>query len=72
MKMRSNKEGWIIIDGDDVKFFKNSLDAWMYVFLMKEIRPNAPQVPKTLYPVRTLDPRPSARKKRVVMVAANG
>ena len=68
MKMRSTKEGWFIIDGNDVKFFKNSVDAWMYVFLMKEVRPNAPQVPKSLYPVRTLDPRPSRMKKKMVMI----
>ena len=66
MKMISTKQGWFIIDKGVPKFFENSRDAWMYVFLMKEIRPHATQVPQSLYPVRSLDPRPSIIKKRVV------
>ena len=64
MKMRSTKQGWFIIDKGVPKFFENSKDAWMYVFLMKEIRPHALQVPRSLYPVTTLDPRPLIMKKK--------
>lgn len=41
LKMRSTKEGWFILDKGVSKFFEKSKDAWMYVFLMKEIRPCA-------------------------------
>jgi hypothetical protein len=68
MKMISTKQGWFIIDKGVPKFFENSRDAWMYVFLMKEIRHYTTFYPsRTLFPVKTLDPRPSMMKKRVVI-----
>jgi hypothetical protein len=68
MRMWSNKEGWFILDKGVLKFFENLRDAWMYVFLMKEIRPNPRKTYHDLYPVRTLDPRPSFKGKKVTIL----
>lgn len=66
MKMRSTKQGWLILDKGVLKLFENSTDAWMYVLLMKEVRPHTTVVPN-LYPVRTLDPRPFSIVKKVTI-----
>lgn len=66
MKMWSNKEAWFIKDKGVIKMFKNSVDAWAYILLMKEIRPHHTFIPN-LYPVRTLDPRPSSKVKKVTI-----
>lgn len=66
MKMRKQFGKWIVEDRGVNKVFDTSADAWAYVFLMREIRPKAPQVVRSLYPVKTLDPRPERSVKRVV------
>ncbi len=64
MKMRTQCGKWFIVDGDRNIIFDNSQDAWLYVLLMKEVRPNPPTLPQSIYPVRTLDPRPSKVVKK--------
>ena len=66
MKLRREKGLWIVEDRGVNKIFETSYDAWTYIFLMKEIRPKAPQVPKSLYPVLSLDPTRERMVKRVV------
>lgn len=56
MKMQKTKDGWFIIDKGVTKVFDTAHDAWLYVLLMKEIRPSRTQLPRTLYPARSLDP----------------
>lgn len=67
MKMQSTKDGWIITDNGERKLFKNSIDAWLYVLLMKEVREHTTHIPHSLYPVYTLDPRPSLMGKKVTI-----
>ena len=67
MKMRKTKEGWVIIDKGVKKVFETAHDAWYYIFLMKEIRPHATWTPPSLYPVRSLDPRPAKVVKKYVL-----
>lgn len=67
MKLRLEKGFWIVEDRGVNKIFDKSRDAWTYIFLMREIRPKAPQVPKSLYPVRSLNPFPERRCKKVVL-----
>lgn len=55
-----------VFDGNKVCEFTQLKDALEYVFLLKEIRPHRTYTPKPLYPVNTLDPRPSMRVKRYV------
>ncbi len=66
MKLRRENGLWIVEDRGVNKVFDTSADAWAFIFLMREIRPKAPQVAKSLYPVRSLDPRPERMKKNVV------
>ena len=66
MKLRSTNGFWIVEDRGVNKIFDTSYDAWAYIFLMKEVRPKAPQVPKSLYPVLTLDPTRERTVKRIV------
>lgn len=66
LKMYTNDNKWVIVDGERVKEFDNSLDAWVYVFLMRDIRPKAPSITKSLYPVTTLNPFPSRKQKKVI------
>lgn len=56
MKMQKTKDGWIVIDKGVTKVFDTSHDAWLYILLMKEIRPSRTYRPATLYPVMSLDP----------------
>ncbi len=67
MKMQSTRGAWIITDKDVVKKFDNATDAWWYVLLMKEVREHTTHIPKTLYPVHTLDPVPSTMIKKVTI-----
>lgn len=72
MKMRT-KDGKLIIqdEGREIVFDK-SYDAWMYVFLMRDIRQNPPIPPRSVYPVLTLDPtRNLTFKKKVVWEVCN-
>ena len=65
LKMLTIPGGWYVIDGERVIPFEKSYDAWCYIYLLKAIRPKAPRVEKSLYPVKTLDPREEGRKKYV-------
>ena len=65
LKVVTISGSWYVIDGERLIPFEKGYDAWCYVFLLKAIRPKAPKVPKSLYPVRTLDPREEGRKKNV-------
>ena len=65
MKLKKTTEGWTLTEGNEEKTFESAHDAWLYIFLMKEIRQSATRLPKTLYPVRTLDPRPKVVKRYV-------
>lgn len=53
-----------VFDGNKISEFDTLLDAWRYIFLLKELRPHYTYIPKTLYPVYSLDPRPQLRGKR--------
>ena len=65
LKMYTKDKKWIVKDGEREIAFDVSTDAWRYVFLMREIRPNIPKAPKALYPVNTLIP--SRRQKKVIV-----
>ena len=65
VKMYTYKGNWVVKDGDRLVVFDKAYDAWMYVFLLREIRPKAPTVPRSLYPVRSLNPIPERRIKNV-------
>ena len=66
MKFRTEKGKWIIEDNGGNVIFDNSYDAWQYIFLMMMVRPKVPQVARSLYPVRSLNPMPSMVKKKVI------
>lgn len=66
MKLRRTAGFWIVEDRGVNKIFDTSRDAWTYIFLMKEIRPKAPFYPKSDHPVRSLNPFPERKVKRVV------
>lgn len=65
VKMYTIDGKWIVLDGDRIVTFDKAYDAWAFVLLLKEIRPRAPYVARSLYPVRSLDPRPERRIKNV-------
>lgn len=65
MKLEKNAGGWIVTDGKSVNIFESAHDAWLYIFILKEIRSSTTRLPKTLYPVKTLDPRPKVVKRYV-------
>lgn len=66
MKLKKRFGKWIVDEGYKVSVFDTSADAWRYIFILKEIRPKAPEVPKSLYPVRSLMPFPKRGCKRIV------
>lgn len=66
IKMYTKDKKWIVVDGEREIEFETSRDAWLYVFLMRDIRPEMPSVPKSCYPVRTLNPLPSRKKNKVI------
>lgn len=53
-----------VFDGNKVSEYTMLLDALLYIFLLKEIRPHYTYTPKPLYPVYSLDPRMQLRGKR--------
>lgn len=72
MKMRTEDGKLIIQDEGREIVFDKSYDAWLYVFLMRDIRPNPPIPPRSVYPVLTLDPtRQLTFKKKVVWEVIN-
>ena len=66
LKLRKQCGKWIVVDRGVNKIFDTSYDAWAYIFLMREIRPKAPFYPRSDYPVRSLNPFPERRCKKVV------
>lgn len=66
LKMNTSDGKWVIKDGDRTIIFDDAHDAWMLVFILREIRPKAPVVQKSLYPVRNLNPIPERRIKKIV------
>ena len=67
MKLRRENGLWIIEDRGVIKIYKKSYDAWAYIFIAKEVRPKIPRVPRSDYPVRSLNPIPERRCKKVVI-----
>lgn len=65
MKLQKRNGKWIIEDHGRNIIFDTSYDAWQYIFLMKEIRQKAPEVPRSLYPVRPLNPTMIGVRKNV-------
>lgn len=65
LKMYTKDGIWIIEDKGVNKGFDSSYDAWAFIFLLKEIRPKAPFVERSLYPVKSLNPFPERRVKNV-------
>lgn len=70
VKMFTWKGQWVIQDGDVIKIYKKGYDAWQYILLLKGIRPKVPMGERSLYPVKSLDPRPAFAGKRVTMEVA--
>lgn len=66
IKMFTWKGQWVIQDGDVIKTYKKGYDAWQYILLLKGIRPRVPYI-RSLYPVLTLDPRPSRVRKNITL-----
>ena len=64
LKMYTKDKKWIVIDGEREIVFDNATDAWRYSFLMRDIRPKIPSVPKSCYPVTSLIP--NTKKKKVI------
>ena len=65
LKMYTKGGKWTVEDNGVKKEFDTAWDAWGYIFLMREIRPNAPQAPKAHYPVKTLNPSPIVKQKKI-------
>lgn len=65
IKMYTYNGEWVVKDGDRYVVFDKAYYAWCYVLLLKEIRPKAPTVVRSLYPVRSLNPIPERRCKNV-------
>lgn len=65
LKMYTIDGKWIILDGDRIVIFGKAYDAWRFVFLLRGIRKKVEMPPRSLYPVKTLDPREEGGKKNV-------
>lgn len=65
LKMQTIGGKYVILDRGVNKVFDNAYDAWMYVFLMREVREKVQMPQRSLYPVRSLDPFPERRVKYV-------
>ena len=66
LKMYTIDNKWIVVDGEREIEYDSAIDAWGYVFLMRGIRPKAPQVTESIYPVKTLNPFSSRKQKKIV------
>ena len=64
MKLYTVEKYWIVEDGNRSIIFDTSMEAWRYIFIMREVRPKI-RYEKELYPVRSLSPFPNIIKKRV-------
>ena len=67
LKMHTKESKWVIIDRERTIVFDCSRDAWQYLFLVRDIRPRVDMGPRSLYPVRSLNPVPEMRKKKIVI-----
>lgn len=65
LKMYTKDKKWIVVDSARSIEFESSKDAWVYVFLMRGIRPNAPKAPESLHPVKSLVP--SMNTKEIIL-----
>ena len=65
LKMYTKDKKWIVVDGEREIVFDSSKDAWVYVFMMRGIRPNAPKAPESMHPVKTLIP--SMKHKEIIL-----
>lgn len=65
LKMYTKDKKWIVVDGERDLEFDSSKDAWVYVFMMRGIRPNAPKAHESLHPVKSLVP--STKPKEVIL-----
>ena len=66
MKLKKTKDGWTIAEGTEVKTFDSAYEAWLYIFILKGIRPSASKPRNALYPVKELVPRGSKVVKYVL------
>lgn len=66
MKLRTEGGKWIIEEQHKNTIFDTAHDAWLFIYLMKEIRPKPPVFPRSLYPVRSLIPSVARGCKKVV------
>lgn len=66
MKLKSYEGKWIVEEAHKTIIFDTAHDAWLYIFFMREIRPQPPRVPRSLYPVRSLIPSIARGCKKVV------
>lgn len=67
LKMYTKDGKWFIEDNGRNIIFDSSYDAWVYVMLMKAIRPRVEMGRRSLYPVRSLNPFPERRQKNVTI-----
>ena len=49
---------WIVDEGYKINEYNTAIEMWYYIFLLRELRPKAPWVPQSLYPVKHLTPFP--------------
>ena len=68
LKMQTIGGKFVIFDRGRILKFDKSYDAWAYVVLAREIREKVDMGPRSLYPVRSLNPVPERRKKNVIFV----
>jgi hypothetical protein len=47
---------WIVDEGYKISEFDTAKEMWYYILLLRELRPKAPWVPQSLYPVKHLTP----------------
>ena len=66
MRMQTVNGIHYVFDNDRILKFETFHDAWLYVFLCREIRDKVDTGVRSLYPVRRLNPIPERLKKYVV------
>lgn len=64
LKMTTKDNKFVIFDRGRILKFDKSYDAWAYVFLAREIREKVDMGPRSLYPVRSLNPVPERRRTK--------
>ena len=58
IKIRTVKGKWYVDEGYKVTSFDTAKEMWIYIFILRELRPKAPWTPQSLYPVKHLTPFP--------------